>query len=144
MTPDKLKTIIAQKEGTEIEFKESKDSLARKVYESICAFLNRRGGHVVLGAKDNGEIVGVNPAKVQEQMDQLAKDMNNPQLFKPTYYLTYEPMDIDGKKIIYFYVPESNQAHRAIRESITTVIRMVTLNCVVLSRLPICLFVRAG
>jgi ATP-dependent DNA helicase RecG len=44
-------------------------------------------------------------------MDQLAKDMNNPQLFKPTYYLTYEPMDIDGKKIIYFYVPESNQAH---------------------------------
>ena len=111
MTPDKLKTIIAQKEGTEIEFKESKDSLARKVYESICAFLNRRGGHVVLGAKDNGEIVGVNPAKVQEQMDQLAKDMNNPQLFKPTYYLTYEPMDIDGKKIIYFYVPESNQAH---------------------------------
>ena len=111
MTPDKLKAIIAQKEGTEIEFKESKDSLARKVYESICAFLNRRGGHVVLGAKDNGEIVGINPAKVQEQMDQLAKDMNNPQLFKPTYYLTYEPMDIDGKKIIYFYVPESNQAH---------------------------------
>ena len=111
MTPDKLKAIIAQKEGTEIEFKESKDSLARKVYESICAFLNRRGGHVVLGAKDNGEIVGVNPTKVQEQMDQLAKDMNNPQLFKPTYYLTYEPMDIDGKKVIYFYVPESNQAH---------------------------------
>ena len=56
MTPDKLKTIIAHKEGTEIEFKESKDSLARKVYESICAFLNRRGGHVVLGAKDNGEL----------------------------------------------------------------------------------------
>ncbi len=28
---------------------------------------------------------------------------------QPTYYLTYEPMDIDGKKIIYFYVPESNQ-----------------------------------
>ena len=111
MTPDKLKTIIAQKEGTEIEFKESKDSLARKVYESICAFLNRRGGHVVLGARDNGEIVGVNPVKVQEQIDQLAKDMNNPQLFKPTYYLTYEPLDIDGKIVIYFYVPESNQAH---------------------------------
>ena len=45
MTPDKLKTIIAQKEGTEIEFKKSQDSLARSVYESICAFLNRRGGH---------------------------------------------------------------------------------------------------
>ena len=143
MTPDKLKTIIAQKEGTEIEFKKSQDSLARSVYESICAFLNRRGGHVVLGADNNGNIVGINPAKVQEQLDQLAKDMNNPQLFKPTYYLNYEPMEIDGRQIIYFYVPESNQAH-SYKESITTVIRMVTLNCVVPSRLPICLFVRAG
>ena len=111
MTPDKLKTIISQKEGTEIEFKKSQDSLARSVYESICAFLNRRGGHVVLGADNDGNIVGINPAKVQEQLDQLAKDMNNPQLFKPTYYLSYEPMEIDGKQIIYFYVPESNQAH---------------------------------
>ncbi len=56
MTPDKLKTIIAQKEGTEIEFKKSQDSLARSVYESICAFLNRRGGHVVLGADNDGNI----------------------------------------------------------------------------------------
>ena len=81
MTPDKLKTIITQKEGTEIEFKKSQDSLARSVYESVCAFLNRRGGHVVLGADNDGNIVGINPAKVQEQLDQLAKDMNNPQLF---------------------------------------------------------------
>ena len=111
MNPDKLKAIISQSEGTEIEYKKSQDSLARSVYESICAFLNRRGGHVVLGADNKGKIVGIDPTKVQEQIDTLAKDMNNPQLFNPTYYLQFEPMDIDGKKIIYFYVPESNQAH---------------------------------
>ncbi len=33
MTPDKLKTIIAQKEGTEIEFKESKDKLRSDEYD---------------------------------------------------------------------------------------------------------------
>ena len=49
MTPEELKAIISQGEGTEVELKESKDSLARKVYESICAFLNRRGGHVAGG-----------------------------------------------------------------------------------------------
>ena len=48
MTPEKLKEIIACKEGTEVEFKKSQDRLARSVYESICAFLNRKGGHVVL------------------------------------------------------------------------------------------------
>ena len=111
MTPEKLKAIISQGEGTEVELKESKDSLARKVYESICAFLNRRGGHVVLGVDNDRNVVGINPSKVQEQLDQLAKDMNNPQLFKPTYYLNFEPMDLDGKKVIYFYVPESTQGH---------------------------------
>ena len=111
MTPEKLKAIISQGEGTEVELKESKDSLARKVYESICAFLNRRGGHVVLGVDNDRNVIGINPSKVQEQLDQLAKDMNNPQLFKPTYYLNFEPMDIDGKKVIYFYVPESTQGH---------------------------------
>lgn len=111
MTSDKLKELLANPEGTQIEYKESRDSLARSIYSSICAFLNRRGGHVVLGADNNGNIVGINPDKVQEQMDTLAKDMNNPQLFNPTYYLNLEPLDIDGKKVIYFYVPESNQAH---------------------------------
>ena len=85
MTPEKLKAIISQGEGTEVELKESKDSLARKIYESICAFLNRRGGHVVLGVDNDRNVVGINPSKVQEQLDQLAKDMNNPQLFKPTF-----------------------------------------------------------
>lgn len=111
MTPEKLKDIIARKEGTEIEFKKSQENLARSVYESICAFLNRKGGHIVLGVDDNRNIVGVNPEKVQEQLDTLAKDMNNPQLFRPTYYLHYEPLEVEGKKIIYFYVPESGQAH---------------------------------
>ena len=111
MTPEKLKEIIATKEGTEIEFKTSQEGLSRSVYESICAFLNRRGGHIVLGVNNDRKIVGINPDKVQEQLDTLAKDMNNPQLIRPTFYLDYEPMEIDGKQLIYFYVPESGQGH---------------------------------
>ena len=66
---------------------------------------------MILGADNNGQIVGNNPAKVQSQLDTLAKNMNNPQLFRPTYYLHFEPMEIDGKRIIYFFVPKSGQAH---------------------------------
>lgn len=111
MTEEGLKYIISHSEGTEIEYKKSQTELARSVFESICAFLNRRGGHVVLGADNDGKIVGIDPGKVQGQIDTLAKDMNNPQLINPPFYLNFEPMDIDGKKIIYFYVPESSQAH---------------------------------
>ena len=59
MTGEELKNILAHGEGVDAEFKEATHQLARKIYESICAFLNRRGGHVVLGAKDDGGIVGI-------------------------------------------------------------------------------------
>ena len=88
MTADSLKQIISHSESTEIEYKKSQTELARNVYESICAFLNRKGGHVVLGADDDGTILGIDPGKVQRQIDTLAKDMNNPQIMNPTFYLT--------------------------------------------------------
>ena len=111
MTGEELKNILAHGEGVDTEFKESTHQLARKIYESICAFLNRRGGHVVLGAKDDGGIVGIAPDSIQEQLDTLVKDMNNPQLFRPTYYLNFESIEVDGKLLIYCHVPESTQAH---------------------------------
>ena len=59
MTGEELKSLLAHGEGVGAEFKESTHQLARKIYESICAFLNRKGGHIVLGAKDDGRIVGI-------------------------------------------------------------------------------------
>lgn len=50
MTAESLKRILANSEGTQIEYKKSQTGLAHSVYESICAFLNRGGGHIVLGA----------------------------------------------------------------------------------------------
>ena len=50
MTGEELKSLLAHGEGVDTEFKESTHQLARKIYESICAFLNRKGGHIVLGA----------------------------------------------------------------------------------------------
>lgn len=111
MTIEGIKRITANTEGTEIEYKKSQTGLARSVYETICAFLNRRGGHVILGADDDGSIVGIQYDKVKEQMDTLAKDLNNPQVISPTFYIHLEPIEIEGKWIIYFYVPESSQAH---------------------------------
>ena len=111
MTGEELKSLLAHGEGVDAEFKESTHQLARKIYESICAFLNRKGGHIVLGAKDDGRIVGIAPDSIQEQMDTLVKDMNNPQLFRPTYYLNFESIEVDGKLLIYCHVPESTQAH---------------------------------
>lgn len=111
ITVERLKEILAQGESTEVEFKRSRDSLARSVYESICAFLNRRGGHIVLGVNDDGTIEGINPGVVQQQLDTLAKDLNNPQIFSPTTYVAFDKIEIEGKWLIYGYVPISTQGH---------------------------------
>ena len=79
--------------------------------ETICAFLNRKGGHLFLGVDDDGTVLGVDENSVQTQLDMLARNMNNPQIISPTFFLSTEVVDIDGKKVIYIYVPESSQPH---------------------------------
>ena len=48
----KLKTIIQNGEGLTTEFKESKSKLNKDLYETVCAFLNRDGGDILLGVSD--------------------------------------------------------------------------------------------
>jgi ATP-dependent DNA helicase RecG len=108
---EKIRSIIAKGEGLNIEFKKSYTALPRNVYETICAFLNRKGGHILLGVKDNGDIEGVREDTLPAQLKILADDMNNPQVISPTFYLSSEVIEIDGKKIICIFVPESSQVH---------------------------------
>lgn len=111
MTEKELRPLLKRREWTEIELKRSKDALSRSVFSSICAFLNRRGGHIILGANNDGSIEGVSKESLQTQLDTLAKDLNNPQLINPTCHIEFEPVEIDGKNVIYGYVPESMEAH---------------------------------
>lgn len=109
---ESLKKIISSGESITVEFKESKKKLNKNVYDSVCAFLNRHGGHLFLGVKDNGDIAGVD----KDAVDQLKKDfvtsLNNPQTLNPAFYLAVEDVEVDGKTILYINVPESSQVHR--------------------------------
>ena len=51
MTNDILLNIIAQGEGVTIEFKECKNAISSDVYPTVCSFLNRFGGHILMGVK---------------------------------------------------------------------------------------------
>jgi ATP-dependent DNA helicase RecG len=106
-----IRSIIAQGEGVYVEFKRSYDGLSRSVYDTICAFLNRKGGHILLGVKDDGTIEGIREDTLQIQVKTLADDMNNPQIISPVVRLEAEIVKMDEKKIIYIHVPESGQVH---------------------------------
>ncbi|MDR0798165.1 MAG: putative DNA binding domain-containing protein [Dysgonamonadaceae bacterium] len=106
-----IRKLIVQGEGLCVEFKQSRDSLSRSVFETICAFLNRKGGYILLGVKDNATIEGVTEKSLPLQLKILACDMNNTQIIAPSTRIDTEVMDLDGRKIICIYVPESAQVH---------------------------------
>lgn len=59
MTADELKKIIQSGEKIDVEFKQSENDLTKDVYQSVCSFNNRNGGHIVLGVVDKTKEIGV-------------------------------------------------------------------------------------
>ncbi|MBI5555556.1 MAG: putative DNA binding domain-containing protein [Elusimicrobia bacterium] len=55
MRESEIKTLIGKGGGRRVEFKQCKTALSKEVYETVCAFLNRLGGELLLGVSDEGE-----------------------------------------------------------------------------------------
>lgn len=111
MTPQHLEQLIWSGEGLTLEFKQSREKLNRDVYETICAFLNRHGGTLLLGVADNGRVCGIEPDAVIRIKADLVTTLNNTQKINPPMYLAPEEVELDGHIILVLSVPESSQVH---------------------------------
>jgi len=111
MKAENLQLIIDQGEGISVEFKTSKTRLNKNAFETVCAFLNRQGGHLLLGVEDDGTVNGVDSETVQMITDSIVTNANNPQKLCPPYYLSPDRVELNGKYVIVVHVPESSQVH---------------------------------
>ncbi|NWJ51324.1 MAG: putative DNA binding domain-containing protein [Bacteroidetes bacterium] len=111
MTKEEIKQFILTGETISVEFKKCRHELSDAVFETVCAFLNRIGGHILLGIDDNREIIGVNERSIEGMLKNFANIVNNPQQLNPTAYFSSEIINLDGKKVISIYIPESSQVH---------------------------------
>ena len=112
MTVDEIRGLIKTGEKIDVEFKESKIALNKDVFDTVCSFSNRNGGHIFLGVNDQKEIVGVNEDRIDKIIKDFTNAINSPQKVYPPLYLIPEVFDINGKKIIYIRVPEGTQVYR--------------------------------
>lgn len=112
MTEQKIKGILRKKEKVNSEFKLSQTALPSNTFESVCAFLNREGGHLILGADNNGNITGVDSSSISTIKNNLVASSNNPQKLDPPFLLFPQDFVITNRNIIYVYVPESSQVHK--------------------------------
>ncbi len=109
MTGEQLKKILAAGEGLAVEFKECVNGLNSTVFETVCSFSNRYGGHLLLGVTDKGGAVGVNPKALRSIKRNFVNQLNNPQKTSPSLFLNLEEINYEGKLILHAYIPVSSQ-----------------------------------
>ena len=106
-----IETLLTIGENIVIEFKRAGDGPKHDTYESICAFLNRNGGDVLLGVTDDGEVVGVPPKSAMDMVRSIVKVMNDPNLWEPRIAVYPEIVEYQGKTIIRVHVPTGSDVY---------------------------------
>ena len=110
MNNTRLSELLKNGEGLTAEFKRCSGCIEHDVFETICAFLNRFGGDVLLGVENDGTVVGVkgDAVALRNNIMNVANDGNS---FEPVAYIAPEIVEYDGKTIICIRVPASGEVH---------------------------------
>ena len=125
MSITRVKHILAAGEGIRVEFKKSQTNLPSSLFESICAMLNREGGDIILGAADDGTVVGIYEDRVNTIKTNLVNLSNNPEKLNPPFILFPSVYEIENKVVMHIQVPSSSQMHKPTKYMI--VVMMVIL-----------------
>lgn len=100
--------MLKKGEGLTVEFKSCTSSLSSSVFETVSSFSNRYGGYILLGVDDDANILGVNRNAIQSMQGNFVNVLNNPNKISPSLYLELSELEIDGKTILWVYVPVSS------------------------------------
>lgn len=99
-----LKNLISTGESSFLEFKH-KVASPEKLAKEIAAFANSKGGKILIGVADNGEMVGIESYMEEEfWISQAAEDC-----CIPIPKIRIELVSISGKDILLVNVPESDE-----------------------------------
>ena len=100
LSEEEVREILAMGEGRTVEFKQG---LARdeKVARTLCAFANTRGGILLVGVGDRGEVLGA--GKVEEVLARLAEIARGS--VEPSLEVEVGRIDVDAKALVWCSVP---------------------------------------
>ena len=108
--PAELARSIAAGEGKRLEFKRGLPSAA-KVARTLCAFANTRGGLLLVGVGDRGELVGApRPRETMERLREVARER-----VEPAVAVQVGATLLAGRRIVWCAVPVSKARPHAAR-----------------------------
>jgi ATP-dependent DNA helicase RecG len=114
MNKDELFNLLSSHEWREVEFKEARSNVPKSSYETVSAFANTEGGHLVFGVRKEGpdfEIVGV--LDVDKVQNDFITSLNPPKVSKVIEVREYL-LKQGNEDLIIFYIPESSRVDKPV------------------------------
>lgn len=98
-----IKTLIYQGEGEQLDFK-NKISGFEKIAKTLVAFANHKGGQLLVGVSDDGNIRGVK----NEEEDKYMLERSATEYCRPPVDISFEEYTIDDKPVLVAKIAESD------------------------------------
>ena len=112
MNEDTLYELLEGLEWKDLELKESSIKVPENAYESVSAFLNTEGGHIVLGVDDNKNIIGVQ--NVDQIQGAFIGELHNPARFGIQVPFDEYLKQHEDKNVLIFYIPEASRKDKPV------------------------------
>jgi len=111
LSPEDVLAIAARGEGRDVEFKRGLPGPA-KIGRTLCAFANTRGGMLLVGITDRGEVYGLPaPRRVADDLRAVARER-----LEPALKLELTTVTIGGERVVCCSVPLSPARPHRVRK----------------------------
>jgi ATP-dependent DNA helicase RecG len=115
MTIEQLRQRLNQIEWRDIEFKRARGGVPQNAFETVAAFSNTTGGHLVFGVEEGDgkfEIVGVlDPEKIQSD---FLSALRSGQILSCVIPAEESRMEDEGKVVLAFFIPEARREQKPV------------------------------
>ncbi len=115
MTQDELIELLRAHEWRDVEFKEAQRAVPRNAYETVSAFANTEGGHLVFGVRKSGqemEIVGV--LDVDKVQNEFLSALRQPDKISTDVGVEESLHKQSDSDLLIFYVPEADRSQKPV------------------------------
>jgi ATP-dependent DNA helicase RecG len=115
MDKEALINLINAHEWKEVEFKEAQRNVPKSAYETVSAFANTEGGHLVFGVKkdvEDFEIVGV--LDVDGVQNSFLSTLRQPDKLSVIVDVQEDLQTYNDAQLLIFYVPESKRSDKPV------------------------------
>ncbi len=115
MNQDELIQLLSAHEWNDVEFKEAQQAVPKNAYETVSAFANTAGGHLVFGIrkdKTRFEVVGV--LDVDKVQNEFISTLRQKEKISLIIDVEEHLRNVDGNDLLIFYVPETTRTDKPV------------------------------